>query len=142
MKNKLAHKETYASTRILNLKRINNTIDLTESYLIIDGKVSKELFESEIYSVTFAVQKKQKVKSVNLYLSSNEIIGDEDIEGLKEQLGIEILGDGSFFEIVDYNTDFTINFDQENTVLITTEEVKKGSIVFNKKSVEQQLYSM
>jgi len=132
MKNKQSHNETDASTRILNLKRINNTIDLTESYLMIGDEPSKELFESEIYSVIFAVQKQQKVKSVNLFLSSNEMIDDDDIEDLKEQLGVEITGDGSFFEILDYKTDFTIQFDQENTAFIASEEMKNGCVVFKK----------
>ena len=130
MKNKQAHKETYASNRMLNLKRINNAIDLTGSYLMIDDKASKELFESEIYSVTFAIQEQEK--SVDLFLSSNELICDEDIEELKEQLGIEITGDGSFFEILDYQTEFTIQFDKENTAFIASEEMKNGCVVFKK----------
>jgi len=99
---------------------------------MIGDEPSKELFESEIYSVIFAVQKQQKVKSVNLFLSSNEMIDDDDIEDLKEQLGVEITGDGSFFEILDYKTDFTIQFDQENTAFIASEEMKNGCVVFKK----------
>jgi len=132
MKKKQSHEETYVAKRIFNLKRVKNTIDLSESYSIINGKGSKELFESEIYKLSFAAQKQGNIHSVDLYLSSNEMICDDEAATLKEQLGIGISGDGSFLEIVDYQANFTMQFDQENSLFIASDEVKNGCVVFKK----------
>jgi len=132
MKKKQSHEETYASKRIFRLKRVKNTIDLSNSYSIINGKASKKLFESEIYKVTFTAQKLGDIQKMDLYLSNNEMICDDDATALKEQLGIEILGDGSFIEIIDYQTSFTIQFDQENTEFISSADIKNGCIVFKR----------
>jgi len=118
--------------RVFKIVKLNKTIDLSESYSVINGKVSKELFESEIYKVTFSAQKQGKIQSVDLYLSSNEMICEDEVAALKEQLGVEILGDGSFLEIVDYKTDFTMQFDQENSLFIASDEVKNGCVVFKR----------
>ncbi|MNG17168.1 hypothetical protein D3C87_1644680 [compost metagenome] len=65
-------------------------------------------------------------------MSYNELICDKEINNLKESLGIVITGDGSQFEILDYETDFTIQFDQENSSFIATDEVENGLISFRK----------
>jgi len=132
MKNREIDIKKNAIKRILNLKKVEDTIDLSDSYLEIDGRISKELFESEINKITFSTHKKCEIKSIDIYLTSNELIDDEVAEELKEQLGIEILGDGSFFEILDYKTDFMIQFDQENTEFIASEDIKNGCVVFKK----------
>lgn len=132
MKNTKAYNKRGVIKRILNLKRVENTINLCDSYLEIDGEISKELFESEIYKLTFSVQQPDEIKSIDLYLSSNELICDDDVRELKEQLGIEISGDGSFFEIVDYQVNFTMQFDQENSLFIASDEIKNGCVEFKK----------
>jgi len=132
MKNIQTYNKTSVVKRILNFKRVENTIDLRDSYIEIDGRVSKELFESEIYKLTFSVEQPGEIKNIDLYLSSNELICDDDARELKEQLGIEIFGDGSFFEILDYKADFMIEFDQENTMFIGSDEMKNGYVIFKK----------
>ena len=115
--------------RFLNITHVNNCIDLSNSYSTYNQKISKLLFESEIYKVTFKTLK----KSYHLFLSVNELICNNCINYLKKNLGIEIFGDGSFFEILNYSCDFKIIFDTENTSFINTNTVTNGVINFHKK---------
>jgi len=133
MKREKQTNKTACKTKLVfNIKKIKNTINLNGSFSIIDGECSRTLFESEIFKVTFSAQKQDNIHSVDLYLSSNEMICDSETVALKEQLGIEIFGDGSFFEIIDYQTSFTIQFDQENSLFIESDEVKNGLLFFKK----------
>jgi len=93
-----------------------------------NNKISKFLFQSEIYKITFKTLK----KSYNLFLSVNELICNDCIHYLKKHLGIEIFGDGSFFEILHYSSDFKIIFDNENTTFIDTKTVSNGVVSFYK----------
>jgi len=93
-----------------------------------NNKISRVLFESEIFKVTFKTIK----KSYNLFLNANELICSECIYHLKKYLGIEIFGDGSFFEILNYTDDFKIIFDTENTTFIDTDTVNNGTVYFYK----------
>lgn len=122
----------YQLDRIFKIRRINNTIDLSDSFSIVNKKESTANFEAEIYKVTFSTTIQQKIKTFDLFLSGNELICDKEIENLKESLGIVITGDGSQFEILDYHTDFTIQFDQKNSSFLESDEVKNGLIVFRK----------
>jgi len=114
--------------RFLNITCVNNCIDLSNSFSIYNQKVSKLLFESEIYKVTFKTLK----KSYHLFLSANELICNNCINYLKKNLGIEVFGDGSFFEILNYSCDFKIIFDTENTSFINTNTVTNGVVSFYK----------
>lgn len=122
----------YQLDRIFKIRRINNTIDLSDSFSIVNKKESTANFEAEIYKVTFSTTIQQKIKTFDLFLSGNELICDKEIENLKESLGIVIAGDGSQFEILDYHTDFTIQFDQENSSFLESDEVRNGLVVFRK----------
>jgi len=117
--------------RFLNITCVNNCIDLSNSYSIYNQKISKALFESEIYKVTFKTLK----KSYHLFLSANELICNNCINYLKKNLGIEVFGDGSFFEILNYSCDFKIIFDTENTSFINTNTVTNGVVSFYKNNV-------
>jgi len=125
MKNK---NTTDSLKRFFKIYRFNNCIDLSNSYNIHNNKLSKFLFESEIYKVTFKTLK----KSYNLFLTANELICTDCIDNLKKNLGVEIFGDGLFFEILSYTQDFKIIFDTENTTFIDTNTVKKGVVYFYK----------
>jgi hypothetical protein len=125
-------KEAYLLERIFKIKRIKNIIDLSNSFSVVNKKEFPTLFEAEIYKVTFSTKKQGSTKSHDLFMSYNALICDEEIENLKESLGVFITGDGSQFEILDYETDFTIQFDQENSSFIATDEVKNGLISFSK----------
>jgi len=116
--------------RFLNITCVNDCIDLSNSYSIYNQKSSRILFESEIYKVTFKTLK----KSYHLFLSANELICNSCINYLKNHLGIEVLGDGSFFEILNYTCDFKIIFDTENTTFINTNTVTNGVINFHKRN--------
>jgi hypothetical protein len=122
----------YQLDRIFKIRRIKNTIDLSDSFSIVNKKESMANFDAEIYKVTFSTTIQQKIKNFDLFLSGNELIDDQKIENLKESLGIVIAGDGSLFEILDYKTDFTIQFDQENSSFLESDEVRNGLIVFRK----------
>ncbi|TPG42003.1 hypothetical protein [Flavobacterium pectinovorum] len=122
----------YQLDRIFKIRRIKNTIDLSDSFSIVNKKESVANFDAEIYKVTFSTIIQQKIKNFDLFLSGNELIDDQEIENLKESLGIVIAGDGSLFEILDYKTDFTIQFDQENSSFLESDEVRNGLIVFRK----------
>jgi hypothetical protein len=125
-------KEAYLLERIFKIKRIKNIIDLSNSFSVVNKKEFPTLFEAEIYKVTFSTKKQGNTNSYDLFMSYNALICDEEIENLKESLGVFITGDGSQFEILDYETDFTIQFDQENSSFIATDEVKNGLISFSK----------
>ncbi|QOG04321.1 hypothetical protein [Flavobacterium sp. MDT1-60] len=122
----------YLLERIFKIRRIENTIDLSNSFSVVNKKEFPALFEAEIYKVTFSTKKHGKTKSYDLFMSYNELICDEEIDNLKESLGIVITGDGSQFKILDYEADFTIQFDQENSSFIAIDEVKNGMISFRK----------
>lgn len=122
----------YHLERIFKIRRIKNTINLSESFSIVNKKESTANFEAEIYKVTFSTTIQQKIKTYDLFLSGNELICDEEIENLKKSLDIVIAGDGSQFEILDYKTDFTIQFDLENSSFLESDEVRNGLIVFRK----------
>ncbi|MCV9926344.1 hypothetical protein OIU83_01670 [Flavobacterium sp. LS1R49] len=133
MKLKTAIKNTsYLLERVFKIKRIRNIIDLSNSFYVVNNEVFPALFDAEIYKVTFSTGRNEKIKSYDLFLSSNELICDKEIDALKEYLGIVLSGDGSQFEILDYQTDFTIQFDQENSSFVDSDKVDKGLIIFKK----------
>ncbi|MEW5675592.1 hypothetical protein ABGT15_04710 [Flavobacterium enshiense] len=132
MKTNLTIKEKNVLERLFNIKKKNNTIDLRASYSVRNGKVSELQFNSEIYKVTFCTKNNQDQKVYDLYLTSNELICEEEIEYLKQYLGIEIFGDGSLFEVFDFENDFTLQFDKENSSFINSEGVENGLIQFVK----------
>lgn len=122
----------YLLERIFKIKRIKNTIDLSNSFSVVNEEASLALFDAEIYKVTFSAEKNGEMKSYDLFLSGNELICDQEVNALKETLGITLSGDGSQFEILDYQTDFTIQFDQEDSSFVESEGVEKGLIIFKK----------
>ena len=129
MKNpKLTKESTDSVNRFLTIKKNGNAIDLSGSYKMYANQFTKLLFESEIYKVTFKTIK----KSYNLFLSANELICNDCIGNLKNNLGVEVYGDGSFFEVLNYTHDFKIIFDTENTTFIDTDTVKSGVAYFYK----------
>jgi len=115
--------------RYFKINRCNNCIDLSDSYSMCNNKMSKILFQSEIFKVTFKTIK----ESYNLFLSANELICNDCINYLKKNLGIEIFGDGSFFEVLNYTQNFEIIFDSENSTFIDTDSVENGVVYFYKK---------
>lgn len=115
--------------RFFKVNRINNCIDLSKSFSIYNNKACKKLFASEIYKVTFKTIK----NSYSLFLNANELICNDCIKQLKKYLGIEITGDGSYFEVINYTRDFKIVFDKENSTFISTPTVKDGVVYFYKK---------
>ncbi|WP_337966815.1 hypothetical protein [uncultured Flavobacterium sp.] len=122
----------YHLERIFKIRRIKNTIDLSESFSVVNKKATAAFFDAEIYKVTFSSIIQTKIKTYDLFLSGNELICDEEIENLKKSLDIVIAGDGSQFEILDYKTDFTIQFDLENSSFLESDEVRNGLVVFRK----------
>jgi hypothetical protein len=133
MKFKTASTNTsYLLKRVLKIKRIGNIIDLSDSFYVMDNEISTALFDAEIYKVTFSGERHGEIKSYDLFLTSNELICDKEIKILEEYLGIVLSGDGSQFEVLDCQTDFTIQFDQENSSFVESDEVDKGLIIFRK----------
>ncbi|MEN2400601.1 hypothetical protein GKZ90_0012490 [Flavobacterium sp. MC2016-06] len=131
MKLKTGNKNvTHLLERVFRINRIKNIIDISDSFYVINNEVSSALFDAEIYKVTFCTQKNGEIKTYDLFLSVNELICDLEIDLLKEHLGIHLSGDGSQFEILDYQTDFTIQFDQENSSFIESDEVNNGLLFF------------
>ncbi|KIC03735.1 hypothetical protein OA88_02120 [Flavobacterium sp. JRM] len=118
--------------RIKKIKKIKNIIDLSNSFYIVNKEVSSGLFDAEIYRVTFSAERNGELKSYDLFLTSNELICDKEVNILEEYLGIILSGDGSQFEILDYQTDFAIQFDQENSSFVESDEVDKGLVIFRK----------
>jgi len=125
---KLTKEPTDSLKRFLTIKKNGNAIDLSESYKMYTNQLTKLVFESEIYKVTFKTLK----KSYNLFLSANELICNDCIGYLKENLGVEIFGDGSFFEVISYTHDFKMIFDTENSTFIDTDTVQNGVVYFYK----------
>jgi len=122
---KLTSESTDSVQRFLTLKKNGNTIDLGESYKMYPNQLTKLAFESEIHKVTFKTLK----NSCNLFFSTNELICEDCVANLKINLDIEIDGDGSFFEVLNYTQDFKILFDTVYTTLIDT--VKNGVAYFS-----------
>jgi len=67
-----------------------------------------------------------------MFLTPNELICDTDIGTLKENMNIDICGDGANFEVLDYQHDFKIKFDTENTTFVNTDSVTDGVVYFYK----------
>ncbi|KIA93900.1 hypothetical protein [Flavobacterium sp. KMS] len=124
--------EPYSLRRVFRIKKIKNIIDLSNSFYIVNKEVSSGLFDAEIYRVTFSAERNGELKSYDLFLTSNELICDKEVNILEEYLGIILSGDGSQFEILDYQTDFAIQFDQENSSFVESDEVDKGLVIFRK----------
>jgi hypothetical protein len=118
--------------RIFHIRKKNSIIDLSNSCCIKKGKLLKSLFQTEIYTITFS-SINTPIKEFSFYLHCNQAIDELDIAILKERLGIEIAGDGSYFEILSYENEFAIQFDQENSSFIDSEEVKNGLVIFKSK---------
>ena len=70
--------------RYFKINRCNNRIDLSDSYSMYNNKISKYLFQSEIFKVTFKTLK----KSYNLFLSVNELICNECLAYLKNNIAL------------------------------------------------------
>ncbi|WP_166922011.1 hypothetical protein [Flavobacterium poyangense] len=118
--------------RVFKIKRIQNTIDLSNSFYVVNKEISPKLFEAEIYKVTFRTEQNGEVKSHDLFLPFNELICELEIAFLEDYLGITLSGDGSQFEILEYQTDFSIQFDQENSYFIKSDGVDNGLLFFKK----------
>ncbi len=118
--------------RIFRITKRKNEIDLTGSVAIVNGEVSEALFETEVYQVTFSTGRGQRKKHYSLFMSPSECIPKEEIDQLKQKLGIEISGDGSLFKVERFERDFKIAFDLKNSLSIDQTGIKKGVIVFRK----------
>jgi len=129
---KQTYKNYLESKRVFKIKRVKNRICLSDSFSMVNNEASKKLFEAEIFKVTFSSNKANNIKSYDLFLAKNELIPDQEIIALKDSLGIEIFGDGTCIEIINFQTDFSIQFDQENSSFIDSEQVKNGYIMFKK----------
>lgn len=124
--------------RVFRITRKNNVIDLTGSVAIINGKATEENFENEVYQVTFTIGRNKHKKLFSIFMSPSEMIPLEEINQLKNQLGIKISGDGSLFKIESFSSDFKLSFDLHNSISIDNMGVKKGSILFKKDSTTRK----
>lgn len=124
--------EPYLLERVFKIRRIKNVIDLSNSFSVVNNTEFPRLFDAEIYKLTFTIKKHGKIKNYDLFLPYSELICDQEIENLRKSLRIVISGDGSQFEILDFESDFTIQFDQENSSFIESDEVKNGLVPFKK----------
>ena len=131
-KEKTNNKPQHLLERVFRITRKKNEIDLTGSVAIVNGEVSEELFQNEIYHVTFCTRKENHKKFYSLFLSPSECIPQQEIENLKSTLGITISGDGSLFKVENFISDFKISFDLKNSISIDNLGIKKGVIVFKK----------
>ena len=129
---KQTYKNYLESKRVFKIKRVKNRICLSDSFSMVNNEASEKLFEAEIFKVTFSSNIADNIKSYDLFLAKNELIPDQEITALKDSLGIEIFGDGTCIEIINFQTDFSIQFDQENSSFIDSEQVKNGYIMFKK----------
>jgi len=118
--------------RVFRITRRHNTIDLTGSVAIIDGFASEKNFENEVFQVTFTSGRQENKKHYSIFMSPSEEISTEEIQNLKTQLGITFEGDGSFFRIINFETDFKLSFDLYNSIAIDSLGVQKGVIYFKK----------
>lgn len=129
---KQKHSPNTLLERVFRITRKNNEIDLTGSVAIINGETSEQNFENEVYQVTFITGRLEKKKRHSIFMSPSEMIPLEEINQLKNQLGIEISGDGSLFRIEKFSSDFKLSFDLHNSISIDNLGVKKGVILFKK----------
>ncbi|MDI9309234.1 MAG: hypothetical protein QM535_03370 [Limnohabitans sp.] len=119
--------------RLFNIKKNNNTIDLSDSCIVENNMLASYPLSSEIYKICFTCLKFPN-KKYSLFVSYDELIEEEDIENLKTQLGIEVCGDGSLIEIISHENDFSMQFDQENSLFIETDFSRNGLLFFHKNS--------
>ncbi len=131
-KEKKHHSTNHLLERIFRITKRNNEIDLTGSVAIVNGEVSETLFETEVYQVTFTTGRANRKKHYSIFMSPSESISKKEIDLLKQNLGIEISGDGSLFKIENFKDDFKIAFDLKNSISIDRLGIKKGVIVFQK----------
>lgn len=99
---------------------------------VINGKVSEENFENEVYKTTFSTIVKGIKKNKSLMITANECVCEKEKKKLKEQLGIVLEGDGMCFEIISFKHDFTLQFDQLSSAFVDNNSVKNGFIFFFK----------
>ncbi|WP_405331276.1 hypothetical protein [Flavobacterium oreochromis] len=117
--------------RLFNIKKENNYIDISNSCLMINDRPTPMPFTSEVYKITFSSLVNSQ-KKYDLFLCYEELIEEEEIQNLKNNLNIEITGDGSIFEIINFTEDFSIQFDLEDSFFIENEYTKNGLIYFRK----------
>ena len=115
-------------TRVLWIEQQQNSIDLSRSYCLVNGKKCYKTLALEIITLRFSTTIANETHHIDIDLIWNEVIDDLDIILLQTQLGITIAGDGSCIEILDCNSDFTISVHQKNTICIDTKTVKDGII--------------
>ncbi|MFK7000195.1 hypothetical protein [Flavobacterium oreochromis] len=98
---------------------------------MINNRPTPMPFTSEVYKITFSSLVNSQ-KKYDLFLCYEELIEEEEIQNLKNNLNIEITGDGSIFEIINFTEDFSIQFDLEDSFFIENEYTKNGLIYFRK----------
>lgn len=132
MKEKESNKDQKQSIieRIFKITKTENQVSLKGSIAIVNKEASETLFENEVYMVIFSTQIKEKLRSYSLFLSPSETIPKKESNNLRRALDIQISGDGMLLNIDYYIRDFTIQFDQYNSISIDNSDVKKGVITF------------
>lgn len=129
-KEKMEDGNIFIIERIFRITKTNNTIDLSGSASIVNKEASEKFFENEVYYVTFTTTTNGKTREYSLFLSPSETIPKNEINNLRRALDIQISGDGMQFSIDYFSTDFTIQFDQKNSICIDNSEVKNGFVSF------------
>jgi len=130
---KRIHSPNQLLERVFRITRRHNRIDLSGSVAIVNGEASEKNFETEVFQVTFTVGKGERKRHYSIFMSPSEVIQEEEINHLKESMGIQISGDGSSFKIDHFEKDFKLSFDLKNSIAIDGLGVKKGVIYFKKR---------
>lgn len=116
--------------RLFKITRIQNTISLSGSMSFVNGELSEENFENEVFQITFFTHIQGVLKEFNLLVVANECIDKAEKEGLQRKLGIAIEGDGMYFKICAYKQAFNMQFDTLNSAFLNTPSVKNGQVLF------------
>ncbi|WP_075340569.1 hypothetical protein [Tenacibaculum agarivorans] len=118
--------------RWFKIAKTNNTIDLSGSIAVVNNIASEAYFEREAFQITFTTQLNNKSLQYSMLVNANECFCEIDVQNLKKELQIHIEGCGMNFTILNYASDFSIQFDTINSSFINTPTVQEGSINFHK----------
>jgi len=120
--------------RWFKIAKTNNTIDLSGSIAVVNNIASEAYFEREAFQITFTTRLNNKNLQYSMLVNANECFCEIDVENLKKELQIHIEGSGMNFTILNYASDFSIQFDTINSSFINTSTVQEGSINFHKQA--------
>lgn len=110
----------------IRIDRKERTIDLRNSFKMINGSKDKKQLGPESYAIIF----KGKGILYTFLMTYDELITEDDKTDLLKMTGIEIDGDGALFEIKSIQKEITMFFETDKDTFIKDSFVRDKGVKF------------